>query len=82
MRTHGESLRNITRLNTQLIYRSNGGDNCNMKKVREIHENKFGKKRWSPLLFVFNKKGDSNLIGFRNLFYAWDYGIVPGYAGT
>jgi hypothetical protein len=43
-----------------LIYRSNGGDSCNMKKAREILSKYHGKRK----AFTFRKKGGSELFGF------------------
>ena len=51
----------------RLVYRSNGGDNCNMKKVRKILTHDY----WQiiDVLYVFKKIGDSNLIGLLAYYY-------------
>jgi hypothetical protein len=69
MSTHGLMLQEATSQllysNTReyhdfkLIYRSNGGDYCNMKTARSILSKTSGR-----VAIVYRKKGDSNLIGF------------------
>jgi hypothetical protein len=43
----------------ELIYRSDGGDYCDMKKARKILS-----KVSDRVAIVFKKKGDDKLIGF------------------
>ena len=43
----------------KILYRSNGGDYCNMKTARSILSKTSGR-----VAIVYRKKGDSNLIGF------------------
>lgn len=43
----------------KVLYRSNGGDYCNMKTARSILSKTSGR-----VAIVYRKKGDSNLIGF------------------
>jgi hypothetical protein len=50
----------------ELIYRSNGGDNCNIKKARDVLFEKGHNYYDYPnneAIYLFKKRGDSNLIG-------------------
>lgn len=67
--THGlmlqEATSHILSTNTReyhdfkILYRSNGGDYCNMKTARSILSKTSGR-----VAIVYRKRGDSNLIGF------------------
>lgn len=50
----------------ELIYRSNGGDNCNIKKARDVLFEKghnFYHYPYYEAIYLFKKRGDSTLIG-------------------
>ena len=48
----------------KLVYRTNGGDNCNMKKANEI----FSKDDRNWKMVVFRKKGSTEVLGFITLY--------------
>jgi hypothetical protein len=52
----------------ELLYKSNGGDFCDMKYARSLLSNQTGR-----VAVVFKKKGDDNLIGFATEEHFFDY---------
>lgn len=60
------------------MYRSNGGDECNMKRVRQILSKVSGR-----IAVVFKKKGSSELLGFTTdkqiTYLDWHFNIPHGY---